>query len=95
MHGSYYVYILLCHDGSHYVGSTQDVAERVATHSAGLGSAFTAKRRPVTLVYTEKHPDRASAMRRERQLKRWSHQKRDALIEGDNAKLKQLSKRRS
>lgn len=94
MDGFCYVYILLCRDGSHYVGSTQDVGERVTAHNAGRGATYTAERRPVTLVYAEKHPDQLCAMRRERQLKGWSHQKRDALIEGDRAKLKQLSKRR-
>ncbi|HEX2948348.1 MAG TPA: GIY-YIG nuclease family protein [Armatimonadota bacterium] len=91
----YYVYILLCNDGTYYVGSTHDVEARVARHNEGRAATYTALRRPVTLAYTEVHPDQLTAMRRERQLKGWSHQKRDALINGDLERLKQLSKQRS
>jgi putative endonuclease len=52
-------------------------------------------RRPVTLIYAEEHPDQLTAIRREKQLKGWSHQKRDALVHGDMATLRQLSKSRT
>jgi putative endonuclease len=94
MDGPYLVYILRCHDGTYYVGSTNDLADRLERHNSGRGAAYTALHRPVTLVYTEEHPDQAAAMRRERQLKGWSHEKRDALIAGDVVRLHELSKRR-
>ena len=86
----WYVYILRCADGSLYVGETWDVAARVMKHNEGGGSGFTARRRPVALVYSESHDDRASALDRERQLKRWTKRKKEALIERDVAKLKRL-----
>ena len=95
MTGPFFVYILRCADGTYYVGSTNDVPARVASHNAGDAATYTRARRPVTLVYSEAHPDQLTAIRRERQLKGWSHQKRDALVQGDVEKLKQLSKRRS
>jgi putative endonuclease len=95
MIGPYYVYILRCADGSFYVGSTHDVAARIARHNEGRAATYTAIRRPVALVYTEAFSDQLSAMRRERQLKGWSHQKREALINGDATRLHQLSKRRT
>jgi putative endonuclease len=55
---------------------------------------YTARRRPVELVYSETFESLASAIGREKQLKRWSSQKKEALITGDVAALKQLSKRR-
>ena len=89
------VYILLCNDDSFYVGSTADVTARVKEHNEGiLGAAHTFLRRPVTLVYTESFDTQLEAVRRERQLKGWSHMKKEALIKGDMAQLKALSKRR-
>jgi predicted GIY-YIG superfamily endonuclease len=95
MNGPYYVYILRCSDGSYYVGSTHNIEERVVKHHAGPAATYTAIRRPVTLAYSEEHPDQLTALRRERQFKGWSHQKRDALVKGNLITLKQLSKRRT
>ena len=91
----YYVYILRCSDDSFYVGSTQDLQDRVHAHNAGRGSAYTFKRRPVRAVYTEVFHTEAQAIKRERQLKRWSVAKKQSLIDGDIESLKRLSKRRS
>ena len=60
-----------------------------------FGAAYTSKRRPVALVYTEHLPSCLAAIRRERQLKRWTRKKKEALIRGDLATLKILSKRRT
>ena len=91
----FFVYILCCNDGSYYVGSTHDLDERLARHNDGRAANYTAIRRPVTLTYSEEHPDQLAAMRCEKQLKGWSHQKREALVSGNIAQLKQLSKRRT
>jgi len=66
------------------------VLSRVARHNAGTGAAHTAKHRPVRLVYTEEYTDRLDCLRRERQLKRWTRSKKEALIAGDKASLKKL-----
>jgi len=63
-----------------YIGETADVEKRVARHNAGIGCGFTSGRTPVALAYTEALPDRPTALARERQLKRWSRAKKDALI---------------
>lgn len=88
------VYILRCSDGSYYVGGTDDLSARLEAHNAGRAAAWTAKRRPVTLVYREPQPDEQSAIRRERQLKRWTRAKKEALIAGDTCRLHHLSRRR-
>ena len=85
-----YVYILRCSDGSLYIGSTADLDMRVARHNRGDGCAFTARRTPVTLLYSESHATRTQAMSRERRLKRWTRAKKEALIAGDLAALKKL-----
>ncbi|HEY7088480.1 MAG TPA: GIY-YIG nuclease family protein [Tepidisphaeraceae bacterium] len=89
----FFVYIVRCADGTFYIGRTSNVIERVETHNAGQGALWTACRRPVTLVYQEPHPSEEEAIGRERQIKRWTHAKKLALINGDRAKLKLLAKR--
>ncbi|MCP3981473.1 MAG: GIY-YIG nuclease family protein [bacterium] len=91
----YHVYILRCRDNSLYVGYTQNVEARVRAHNMGLGAAHTYKHGPVQLIYSEVHPTRLAATRRERQLKRWTRRKKEALIRGDLARLRALSKRRT
>ena len=86
----WFVYILRCADESFYVGETGDVAKRLAAHNKGCASAHTAIRRPVQLAYVEEHFSRATSLDRERQLKRWSRAKKEALIAGDSAALKKL-----
>lgn len=91
----YYVYILRCSDNSFYVGSTQDLQDRVHAHTVGRGARYTSKRRPICLMYTEVFPTEAEAIKRERQLKRWTVAKKQSLIRGDVEMLKRLSKRLS
>jgi putative endonuclease len=91
---SFFIYIVRCSDDSLYVGHTSNVEGRVKVHNAGGGALWTACRRPVHLLYQEKHPSEADAIARERQLKRWSHAKKLALINGHLKALKSLAKRR-
>jgi predicted GIY-YIG superfamily endonuclease len=91
---SFFVYIVRCADESLYVGHASDVAARVRVHNDGRGAVWTACRKPVILVYQEKHKSEVGAITRERQLKRWTHAKKLALINGDLAHLKSLAKRR-
>ncbi len=90
----YFVYILQCADDSYYVGSTERLEARIEEHNAGHGALYTLLRRPVALVYSEPVETLIEAVGRERQLKRWSHAKKQALVEGNAEALKSLSKRR-
>ena len=91
----HYVYILRCADDSFYVGSAQDLDNRVKAHNDGRGAAHTFKHRPVHLVYSEVFDSEIVAITSERQLKRWSHEKKQALVEGNVERLKHVSKHRS
>ncbi len=75
-----YIYIVRCADGTLYTGWTTDVPRRVAEHNAGRGAAYTRQRGPVVLVYSEAHPDRSAAMRREEQIKRRGRQYKEQLL---------------
>jgi putative endonuclease len=89
-----YMYILECADGSYYTGSTQDLGRRFLQHQRGEGANHTAKRLPVKLVYCEWFDHVAAAFDREKQVQRWTHQKKAALIAGDLGRLKRLAQRR-
>lgn len=76
------VYLLRCRDGSLYAGATNDLVRRVAAHQAGRGAAYTRSRRPVRLVFSERHPDRGAALRREAALKRLPRAAKLRLVRG-------------
>jgi len=64
------VYILRSlKDGRLYVGHTNNLARRIAQHNNPKARSYTAKRGPWELAYAENHPERSSAMARERFLK--------------------------
>jgi putative endonuclease len=91
---SAYLYILRCADGSYYVGSTRGSLEtRIAEHEAGAFDGYTARRRPVTLVFHQYFQRIEDGIAAERQVKGWRREKKEALIRGDFAALPVLSRR--
>lgn len=89
----HYVYLLRCADNTLYVGETSDLETREQDHNDGRGGSYTAKRRPVYIVYAETHNSKQEALKRERQIKRWSQQKKELLVSGDVAALSGVSRR--
>jgi putative endonuclease len=69
-----------CADGSFYIGVATEVEERIKEHNWGVGAAFTAKRRPVVLVWWEEFEDQKSARGREVELKGWRRGKKLRLV---------------
>ena len=70
----WFVYVIEASDGSLYTGVTTDVERRFNEHcgngkGANKGAKFFRGRQPVKIVYTESHPDRGSAQRRESAIK--------------------------
>lgn len=92
---SFYTYMLLCTDGSFYVGQTDDLDHRVAEHQSGTIEGYTHSRRPVQLVWSESFDIRDDALTVERKLKGWSKAKKRALVDGDWDKISILAKRRT
>jgi putative endonuclease len=78
----YFVYILLCRDGTYYTGSTNDVAKRFKDHLEGRGAKYTQSHKPEKIVYREKFSTKKEAMQREWQLKKWPRIKKENLIKG-------------
>jgi len=75
------VYIIRASDGSLYTGVTTDVQRRFAEHCSPVkGARFFRGRKPVEVVYTENHPDRSSAQRRESDIKKLTRSRKLELI---------------
>ena len=80
--GRAWIYILECNNKSLYVGSTTNIPQRLKDHVVGRGSLWTKRFSPFRLVYTQEYASYSEAVRRERQVKRWSLIKKIKLIEG-------------
>lgn len=77
----YFVYILLCADKTFYIGTSNDVSKRVATHNAGKGAKYTKTRRPVKLLYHEDQHTKSDALKREIELKKFSRKKKEHFLQ--------------
>ena len=77
---AWFCYMVRCADGSYYVGMAVDVVERVRKHNWGVGPEYTAKRRPVKLVWSERCGSSEAAREREKEIKSWSRTKKEKLL---------------
>ena len=78
----FFVYVLMCNDGTLYTGYTTSIEERLKKHNLGLASKYTRARLPVKIVYCEKIPTKSLAMQRENVIKKMSRAEKLALING-------------
>jgi predicted GIY-YIG superfamily endonuclease len=77
----YYVYILLCSDGTFYTGSTSDLKRRVRQHENGsLHRAYTYSRRPVKLIWSQEFATKDEAKAGEKKVKNWKREKKEGLL---------------
>ncbi len=76
----YFVYIIECKDGTLYTGITTDLKRRFEEHKKGIGSQYTKSRGVKKLLFSEQHPDRSSASRREAEIKNLSRVQKMSLI---------------
>ncbi len=89
----YFVYILASKkNGTLYIGSTSDLAERIQSHKSKADqNSFTARYNINLLVYYEEHLDAISMINRERRLKEWNRSWKIRLIKELNPEWKDLS----
>ncbi len=77
----FFTYILLCSDDSYYVGVTSDLIKRLNEHNSDeFPDRYCFNRRPIQLVFIRVFFDSNKAIAFEKQLKRWSRKKKEALI---------------
>jgi putative endonuclease len=90
-----YIYILKCSDSSYYTGVTSNLEQRFFQHESGFyPDCYTFKRRPLELVFYTEFTDINFAIEKEKQIKKWSRLKKEALINGDYDNLPNLAKKR-
>jgi len=90
-----YVYILRCSDNTYYTGVTSDLDIRLSQHESGFHkNSYTYQRRPVELVFYAEFTDITIAIEKEKQLKKWSKAKKEALINNEFDSLINLGKKK-
>ena len=78
----YYIYIVRCRDNSIYCGQTKDLEKRIGEHNGNKikSAKYTWSRRPVRLVYFEKHKTLSDVLKREIEIKKYSKIKKEKLV---------------
>ncbi|MFH1415751.1 MAG: GIY-YIG nuclease family protein, partial [Elusimicrobiota bacterium] len=76
----WYVYIAECRNKAYYTGITTDIERRISEHNSGTGCRYTRSFGPVVLLWKEKQPDRASALKKEALIKSWARNKKGKVI---------------
>ena len=74
-----------------YIGVTNNLEGRLWQHRNKQGSRFTRQYNLTVLIYYETYPDPVSAIAREKQLKGWKREKKEALIATLNPDWEDLS----
>ncbi len=83
----WYVYMLLCDQKTFYVGITADLVNRIKQHK-NKQSFFTKKFSDIKLIYCERYQNKHQAAIREKQIKGWSTEKKQMLINWLSCKTK-------
>lgn len=86
----YYIYIMASNSGTLYLGVTNDLLKRISVHREDINEGFTKKYKCHKLIYFEHYKDIKQAIAREKQIKKWRREKKEALIKIMNPKWKDL-----
>ena len=91
----YYVYILSCSDNTYYTGFTSNLTQRLEDHKfKKYLNSYTSSRLPVNLVFYCTFTEASLAIATEKQIKKWSQAKKEALINEKYDKLPNLAKKK-
>ena len=81
----WFLYVLLCSDGSYYTGVTTDVERRLKEHNTShRGAKYTKTRRPVKVIYLTPFGDRSSAQKAEYDFKKLTRKQKEKIIWTDD-----------
>ena len=87
----FYVYLLASRkDGTLYLGVTSDLVRRIYQHREKELPGFTSRYDVGRLVWFEVYDDPATAIAREKEIKKWRRKWKIALIEKENPDWKDL-----
>jgi putative endonuclease len=85
------VYLLAsARNGTLYVGVTSDLVKRVYEHKHDIADGFTKKYGVKILVWFEMTSDIASAIQREKQIKKWNRLWKLRLVDQSNPEWRDL-----
>ena len=91
MNKLYYVYMLTNFTKTTlYVGVTGNLERRIFEHKSEEVDGFTKRYHVTKLIYAEAYESINDALEREKQLKRWRREKKNALINSVNPEWKDL-----
>ncbi|HEX3099782.1 MAG TPA: GIY-YIG nuclease family protein [Patescibacteria group bacterium] len=76
----WFVYILLCNDGTLYTGITTDLKARLAKHKSGEGAKYTRSHGANKIVFSEKQKTRSKATVREMEIKKLPRKEKVKLL---------------
>ena len=81
----WYVYLIRTKMGHLYTGITQNVLRRFKEHQkeGGKGAKYLKGKKPLKLVFHKKIGSRSQALKTEAQIKKWSKEKKEALINNE------------
>ncbi len=81
---NWYVYIAKAKTGSYYTGITPSPDMRIEKHNSGRGSRMAKQQGPFILAYVSApFLNKSEARKREAQLKGWTREKKEKLINGE------------
>ena len=75
----FYTYIVVCSDGTFYIGWSTNVEKRIEKHNKGKGAKYTKARRPVKLLKYWTWDSKSEAMKYEWALKQLSREDKEKL----------------
>ena len=89
---TYFIYMMTTWNNKVlYVGVTNDLQRRVYEHKNKSLDGFTKRYNVKKLVYFERHSSINDAIKREKEIKGWVRQKKNALVESINPNWLDLS----
>lgn len=68
----WFVYVLLCSDGSFYTGATNNLEKRFLEHKMGIGGRYTRSHKVIKIIYSEEFLTKSAALKKEFEIKSWS-----------------------
>lgn len=74
----------MCADNSYYVGSTNNLLQRLKDHNQHKGADYTSKRSPCVVIWFQTFNNRKQAFNKELEIKKFSRAKKEKLIFSEN-----------
>lgn len=78
--GRFFVYIVECRNGTYYIGSTNNLENRIKLHNSGHGAKYLRGKTPVKIVYEKGYRYYKNALHAERNMKKLTREEKEGLI---------------